>query len=250
MFLADTLSSGSAVSFGSIDDAPAPISSSPASTPAVKSDGVKSFGTVPANAGHVNGKPSISSAPRPTSNATTNGSSTSAAPSSSMAPASAPSKMKVDVYKLFQSSPAPSQPPSDVASPSTRPASLPQQQQQHTPQQPSQGQQPPPLQPSQPGAHAYSFVPPRGIPPQHPNSASGRGPPGSPVFRQQIVNGAGSRPPQPGGPSGPGGPQMPAGLSSPRLGHAHAQPSAIPPQQQMSWQPHYVSICLEYIYFL
>jgi len=49
------------VTFGSIDDVSAPISSSPAAVPPTKSEGVKSFGSVPVATGHVNGKPSISS---------------------------------------------------------------------------------------------------------------------------------------------------------------------------------------------
>jgi hypothetical protein len=49
------------VTFGSIDDVSAPISSSPIAVPPTKSEGVRTFGSMPVVTGHVNGKPSISS---------------------------------------------------------------------------------------------------------------------------------------------------------------------------------------------
>jgi hypothetical protein len=47
------------VTFGTTDNFSAPISSSPTAIPAIKAEGVKSFGSVPVSAGHVNGKPSM-----------------------------------------------------------------------------------------------------------------------------------------------------------------------------------------------
>ncbi|KAJ7821115.1 hypothetical protein B0H14DRAFT_2832192 [Mycena olivaceomarginata] len=227
---------GSAVTFGSIDDASAPISSSPAATPAIKSEGVKSFGSVPATAattssiGHVNGKSSIS---KPATASTSASASTSSTPPPST-PAATPAKpYKMDVRMFFQSpsSPAPpSDPPS--SSPSIRPSPLPQQQQ---PQNPSQ----PPSQPSQLGAHPYTpFVPQNAMrpPPQQNSGAGGSGGPRSPGFpRQQMTNGNGPRPPN--GPNGPGGPsQMSSGMGSPRMSQHPGQPGMPPPQMQPQMQ--------------
>ncbi|TBU30206.1 hypothetical protein BD311DRAFT_754942 [Dichomitus squalens] len=108
--------SGLSVTFRSIDDANAPISSSPAAAPTIKSSGIKTFGSVPAN---TNGKihtrthsfstgtpssgavgasnPSSSSAAPPTSSTAS-----STAPSTSGAP-SGPRVGKFDVKSLFQS---------------------------------------------------------------------------------------------------------------------------------------------------
>jgi translation initiation factor 4G len=121
------------VTFGSIDDVSAPISSSPAATPPTKSEGVKTFGSVPVATGHVNGKQSISSRASvvpPTA-------STSTAASSVLSAATPPVKPKIDIKKMFQSpSSAPSSNPlSDTPSPSIRNVALPTQQ-----QQPLQGQ--------------------------------------------------------------------------------------------------------------
>ncbi|KAJ7782644.1 hypothetical protein B0H16DRAFT_1493850 [Mycena metata] len=227
---------GSAVTFGSIDDVSAPISSSPAAAPAIKSDTtVKSFGSVPATMGHVNGKASIS---KPISSST----SSAAASTSSTPPPSTPATpvkpLKMDVRMFFQtaSTPAPPSQPEN-SSPSLRPSNLPPQQ----PQQ-QQNQSQPPSQPSQLGAHGYTpFVPQGGMrPPSQQNSGtSGSGGPRSPVYpRQQMANGNGPRPPN--GPNGPGGPsQMSPGLSSPRLSqHPHpGQQGMPPPQMQPQMQP-------------
>ena len=66
-----------------------------------KSEGVKTFGSVPVAAptGHVNGKPSISSRPSvvpPTA-------STSTAASSALSAATSPVKPKIEIKKKFQS---------------------------------------------------------------------------------------------------------------------------------------------------
>ncbi|KAJ7647733.1 hypothetical protein FB45DRAFT_1052162 [Roridomyces roridus] len=229
---------GSAVTFGSIDDASAPISSSPAATPALKSEGVKSFGSVPATEiGHVNGKASISKPPSAAASASASTSSTP--PPSATAP---PAKIKMDVRMFFQnpSSPAPPSQP-ETSSPSVRTSTLPQQTQQ--PQNPSQ----PPSQPSQFGSHPYpTFVPggPMRPPSQQNSGASGSGrPPPSPSYpRQPMANGNAPRPPN--GPAGPGG----APLSSPRMSQMPAQqgmppqqmPQQMPPQMQpQMWQGYY-----------
>ncbi|KAH7928676.1 hypothetical protein BV22DRAFT_1126335 [Leucogyrophana mollusca] len=230
---------GSAVTFGSIDDVAAPISSSPAATPAVKTESVKAFGSVQATAqNHVNGKtPAPAPAPgpskqpsRPALSAASTSSSVATTSANSSSSTSTPSKTamgKVDIAKLFQgSSSSSSQPPSDTSSPSTRPANLPSQQH----HQPTQSSGHPP-QSSQLGAHPYTpFVP--GIRQQQQSGASPR----SPAFPRAPLNGAG--PPRPGG--GPGGP-MPA---SPRLAHAPhphpGQPAGMPPQPVMQqWAPYY-----------
>ncbi|KAF8178669.1 hypothetical protein K438DRAFT_1681017 [Mycena galopus ATCC 62051] len=222
---------GSAVTFGSIDDVSAPISSSPAATPAIKSEGVKSFGSVPATAssiGHVNGKASIS---KPATASTSASASTSSTPPPST-PATTPARIKMDVRMFFQSPSTPA-PPSDPpsSSPSIRPSPLPQQ------------QQPPPQNPSQPsqlGAHSYTtFVPQNGIrPPSQQNPGSGgSGGPRSPVYpRQQMANGNGPRPPN--GPNGPGGPS--SGMGSPRMSQHPGQPGMppqMPPQMPSQMQP-------------
>ncbi|KAF9012539.1 hypothetical protein BDQ17DRAFT_1271720 [Cyathus striatus] len=209
---------GSAVTFGSIDDVSAPVSSSPASAPPVRSEGVKSFGSVP-NAGHVNGKPSVSSRPTAVPAASSSSSSPSATPAAST---SAPSKIaKVDVRKLFQnpSSGPSSQAASDTSSPSMRPANLPSQPSTST------SQQGPPSQSSQMG-HSYTPFVPR--PPQQQSAGPAGGPPRSPVYPRQVPNGS-----VPRSQSGPNG--GPSGMPSPRLGpHPHnAQPSGMPPQPQM-----------------
>ncbi|KDR75692.1 hypothetical protein GALMADRAFT_248310 [Galerina marginata CBS 339.88] len=221
---------GSAVTFGSIDDVSAPISSSPAAAPSVKSEGVKSFGTVPATTGHVNGKASISS--RSSVLPTPAVSTSSAASTPVVAPPATvtPSKPKIDIKKMFQnpsSAPSPN-PSSDSPSPSMRNVSLPSQQ---SSSHPGQSTHPPP---SQLGAHSFTpFVPGSMRPPQ--NSGPNGGPPRSPQYPRQMPNGNGPR--SQGGQNG--GP--PAGLSSPRLGpHPHnSQPSpmAPPPQMQPQMQP-------------
>ncbi|KAH9485515.1 Eukaryotic translation initiation factor 4 gamma [Psilocybe cubensis] len=214
---------GSAVTFGSIDDVSAPISSSPAAAPSLKAEVVKSFGTVPAT-GHVNGKASISSR---ASVATPAASSSSASSSSSTAtPAAASSaaalpKPKIDIKKMFQnptSAPA-SNPPPDTSSPSQRNVNLPVQQ---SPLHQSQSVHTP-LTP-----HSFSTFVPRL--PQ--NTGPNGGPPRSPQYPRQLPNGNGPRPQggQNGGPS--------TGMPSPRLGpHPHnGQPSQMAPAPQMQPQ--------------
>ncbi|KAJ7730805.1 hypothetical protein B0H16DRAFT_1773793 [Mycena metata] len=187
---------GSAVTFGSIDDVSAPISSSPAAAPAIKSD------TAPISSSTSSAAASTSSTP-PTST-----------------PATPVKPLKMDVRMFFQTastSAPPSQPENSF--PSLRPSNLP-------PQQPrqQQNQSQPPSQPSQLGAHGYNPSVPQGgmRPPSQQNSGtSGSGGPRSPVYpRQQMANGNGPRPPN--GPNGPGGPlQMPPGLSYIKLLRSH-----------------------------
>ena len=216
------------MTFGSIDDVSAPISSSPAAVPPTKSEGVKTFGSVPVVAGHVNGKASISSRPPvvpPTASTST------AASSPVLSAAATPVKPKIDIKKMFQnpSSAPSSNPPSDTSSPSMRNVSLPTQQ-----QQPHQGQSShPPTNPSQLGAHSFMpFVPNNAMRPPQNNGPNG-GPPRSPQYPRQMSNGNGPR--SQGGQNG--GP--PAGLSSPRLApHPHnAQASTMPPPPPPPMQP-------------
>ncbi|KIM52885.1 hypothetical protein SCLCIDRAFT_482853 [Scleroderma citrinum Foug A] len=57
---------GSSLNFGSIDDASAPVSSSPTTTPVVRNESVKSFGSLPATAptsSLINGKSGSSAVP-------------------------------------------------------------------------------------------------------------------------------------------------------------------------------------------
>ncbi|OSX61566.1 hypothetical protein POSPLADRAFT_1170204 [Postia placenta MAD-698-R-SB12] len=192
---------GSSVTFGSIDDVTAPISSSPAAVPPIKSEGVKTFGSVPATStsAPANIKPSTSS--------------------SSQTPST---QSKFDVKKLFQapSAPEPSSEPPAISSPSTRSSQLPQSSPQTSHAQPS------------PMGHAYQTFVPGGLRPSQ-NGAQPGGPPRSPVYPRQIpngqVNGANGRPngaqmPQTSGP-GP----MPTAMPSPRMGHPHGgQPAGLP----------------------
>ena len=212
---------GSAVTFGSIDDVSAPISSSPSAAPPTKSE-VKSFGSVPATAGHVNGKPSVSSRPPLAT----------ASPTPTLAPSTAPPKpAKADILKMFQnpSSVPSSQSASDASSPSLRPSNLPSQS--ATQSQSAQGSS------SQPSHQYTQLVPGNGMRPQNPGP--GGAAPRSPVYQRQLPNGTGPRPQ--GGPNG-GPSQMSSGMSSPRLApHPHpGQPSnmAPPPPMQPQMQPH------------
>ena len=101
------------VTFDLIDDVSAPISSSPASPLQVKSEGVKSFGSLPNT--HDVGKGSLSSR-----------SAAGPSPSSIPAvfvPAAAPSKPKMDIRKFFEypsSQPSTSSTSNDTSSPATR----------------------------------------------------------------------------------------------------------------------------------
>jgi len=207
LFLISTLKP--LVSFGSIDDVSTSISFSHAAIPAVKSEGVQSSATV-ASSGHVNGKPSVSSAPKPSVNPP-NGSSTSTTASSSVPSSTTARPAKIDMRKFFQGASsslpprfsltiyATSCPPCTtlvVTTRSTTTAILPA---------------------LTIRLSSYNFPPSRGPPTQYPNLNSAR----PPVFpHQQMTNGTGSRPP-PGGPNAPGGPPVSAGLASPRLGHPH-----------------------------
>ncbi|KAH7883298.1 hypothetical protein F5I97DRAFT_1939113 [Phlebopus sp. FC_14] len=217
----------------------APLSSSPAATPVVKTESVKTFGSVPATPStHPNGKtPAIASIagssklpPRSSASTTSASSSSVSVPSTSAtsvtttSTTSTPSKPgRVDIAKFFQgSSAASSQPSSDTSSPSSRPSNLPH----HQPS--SSGQHPPQpaAQPSQLGAHQYT---PYGMRPQQ-----GAGGPRSPAFPRPGPNGTGA-PPRPMAGPGPGGPPIPA---SPRLAphpsHPHQPP---PPPQTMAPMP-------------
>ena len=212
------------MTFGSIDDVSAPISSSPAAAPPTKSEGVKTFGSVPVATGQVNGKTSISSRSSVVPTAST------PTAASSVPPAATPMKPKIDIKKMFQSpSSAPtSNPPSDTSSPSMRNVGLP------TPQQqPHQGQSShTPPNPSQ-LVHSFTpFVPGNTMRPPQSNGPNG-GPPRSPQYPRQMSNGNGPR--SQGGQNG--GP--PAGLSSPRLSsHPHnSQTSTMPPPPPPQLQP-------------
>ncbi|KZT72272.1 hypothetical protein DAEQUDRAFT_809168 [Daedalea quercina L-15889] len=192
----------SAVTFGSINDASAPISASPAPVSTIKSATVSSFGSVPA-----------------TPNSAPNGKS---AGSSAQAPTSATTQPKFDVKRLFQkpsSTPAmsgsPLQGPSDVAFPSTRPSPLPQASPLPTQSQPSQMGAPLP----------YSLF---NVP------SSGLTPPHSPVFLRQMPDGQmeniNGRLNDVSVPT-----SMSANISSPRLGPLHSEqsPTDGPPTPQV-----------------
>ncbi|KAI0795099.1 hypothetical protein C8Q75DRAFT_748900 [Abortiporus biennis] len=232
----NTVKSGSAVTFGSIDDASAPISTSPAAAPApIKSEGIKSFGSVAAAAptpkAAVNGKPPVASS------SSTTAATPSASSSTSSTPAPHHKMAKADIKRLFQnpsSGPSPStssQAPSDVSSPSTRSAPLPSHSQSshHPHGQPGQHHQ----QPTQFGSHPYSTFVPGNLRPQQ-NGANGTpsGPPRSPSFPRQVPNGTQSA--VNGRPTGaPGAPAAPmTGMSSPRMGPPMGgQPTGMPPGQ-------------------
>ncbi|KAG0707986.1 hypothetical protein DFH29DRAFT_994615 [Suillus ampliporus] len=220
------------VVFGSIDDASFPLYSSPAAITAVKTEVVKSFGSVPAmSSNHVNGKvPASASATglskqRPRHRLSSMHSN-SRIPSSTAATstASTPKPTKADIANLFQNPSSSSQSYSDTSSPFTRPSNLPPH------HQPSSSSSQQPQQPSQLGTHSYTpFVPMR--PSQQPT-----GTPRSPSFPRAVPNmQAQSRPGA--GPGGPGGPPIPA---SPRMApHPHqASPGGVAPQvpmQPMQW---------------
>ncbi|KAF9031242.1 hypothetical protein BDZ89DRAFT_1101175 [Hymenopellis radicata] len=199
-----TTKQGPAVSFGSIDDVNAPISSSPAPTPTppIKSEGVKSFGSVPATVSQVNGKSAVQ---------------TTAKPASSTVSGVAAKIGKVDIAKLFQgSSSASTSTPSQPSSPSVRPAVAAQ----------------PPSSQTPPGSSSpyQQFVPQNGMrqpPSAGPNGAQSG--PKSPQYRHALPNGAASR--MPSGPTGP--PQM----GSPRLSSHPPPTNMAPPPMQPPMQP-------------
>lgn len=231
---------GSAVTFGSIDDVSAPISSSPAAAPSIKSESVKSFGTIDADT-HVNGKSTLSS--RPSAAVPTSTTSSSASSPAVSVATPAVKLAKPDIAKLFQSpSSAPSsQPASDTSSPSLRSSGLPSSQP-STSSQPSQSSAP--SQPSQLGSHPFT-------PYRHPPSGAGSGAPRSPAYpSRQAANGSGHR--SQGGPNGAPS-QINTGMPSPRLGPMphNGQSSSMPPPPQMqppmgqqmpvAWSGYYVS---------
>ncbi|EMD33161.1 hypothetical protein CERSUDRAFT_118223 [Gelatoporia subvermispora B] len=252
----NTVKSGS-VTFGSIDDVSAPISSSPAAAPApIKAEGVKTFGSVAAAppVSTQNGKPAASvpvPAPSASTSALKAGSAAAASASTSASTStSTPLKMaKPDIKKLFQgpsssgpaSSAGSSPGPNDVSSPSSRPSMLP-----GTSSGPSGATQGPGAQavhgapPSQLGAGGYTpFVP--GQMRGQQNGAGGGPPPRSPVYGRAMANGSNMNGRQSGAPGGPGGPGgIPAGMQSPRV-HA-GQPAGMPPHAQMqvpAWPGYY-----------
>ncbi|CDO68855.1 hypothetical protein BN946_scf185035.g8 [Trametes cinnabarina] len=229
--VANASKSGSSVTFGSIDDASAPISSSPASVPPIKSDGIKSFGTVPATTSNGKGHSrttSFSTGTPPSVNVSSNASSsgpsassTSPAASSSSA-SSAPKPPKFDVKSLFQkpSQEGPSSsssPAGDVTSPPNRSAPLPPS---SLGPQGHQGSHQSP--PTQMGASYQPFRP------QQNGSVSSAGVPRSPSFPRQMANGSvNGRPPST--PGGPPSATMPPAMSSPRMAPPHGgQPPPVP----------------------
>lgn len=232
----------SAVTFGSIDDAAATISSSPASVPPIKTEVPKAFGSVsatPSPISTVNGKQPASS---------------SASVSSTVKPSThhvtKPAAFNVkSLFMTHSSGPAPSAPSSSQsasdsaasASPSTRPAPL--------PSYPSSSQPPSHTpQSAQFPSHSFqTFVPGSGLRPQ-PNGNNTNGPPRSPVYSRPSPNGV--APPvgvngRPQGPPGtPAAPPTPlsANMPSPRMGHPHAAaPPQMPPGQQPVPWSYYVS---------
>ncbi|EKM53380.1 uncharacterized protein PHACADRAFT_259721 [Phanerochaete carnosa HHB-10118-sp] len=218
------------VTFGSIDDASAPLSSSPASVPPIKPEVPKTFGSVTAQSTIL---PAVNGKPSPSQSASTSVSA-SAKPSTSTA--------KLDVKKLFQGGGPSLQPSSDpVPSPSTRPAPLPQHS--SSPPQPSTSHTP---QSSQFGSHSFqTFVPGSGLRPT-PNGTNASGPPRSPVYPRQQPNGAAPPANVNGRPQGAPGTSpapstpMSAGMPSPRMGPPHpGQPPAMPPGQPVAWNPYY-----------
>ena len=220
---------GSPVTFGSIDDAPAPISSSPASAPAVKPvEGVKSFGSVAVQNGGKDpaAKSAVTSRPAPLSAPSTSSSSQQPAPPTST-PSPVPKFDKKSIAKLFQGPSTQSvPPPAETASPAARSASLPS-------QAPQQGQ--PYVPPFTPGGALRQGQ--NGNPPA----------PRSPVYSRPMANGQNnsvgvSGRPQAGS-GGPGAGPAPAALPSPRL-TPHppppGPPSGLPPPPAAMWPGYYV----------
>ncbi|KAF9441034.1 hypothetical protein P691DRAFT_766856 [Macrolepiota fuliginosa MF-IS2] len=202
-----------------------PILSSPAAALLIKSEGVKSFGTIESDS-HVNGKSSLSSRLSVAVPPSTMSSFTSPPTASVATPIPATKLTKMDIARLIQnpSSTPSSQPASDTSSPSLHTAGLPSSSSQSTPS-PQPIQSSAPSQLSQLGSHGFT-------PYRHPQSGAS-GAPCSPAYStQQVANGSG--PHSQGGPNGALS-QMNAGMSSPRLvlmPH-NGQPSGIPPPPQM-----------------
>jgi translation initiation factor 4G len=215
------------VTFGSIDDAPAPISSSPASAPAVKpAEGVKSFGSVAVQNGGGSdaAKSAVTNRP-PTLGAPSTSSSQTAAVATST-PSPVPKFDKKSIAKLFQ---GPSQsvptPPPEAPSPASRSVSL-----------PSQGGQAQPYQPP--------FAPGGVRQGQNGNPSAPR----SPVYSRPMANGQANSVGITGRPqAGSGGPStgpVPTALPSPRLTPhpAPGPPSGLPPPPSTMWPPYYVRL--------
>ncbi len=217
------------MTFGSIDDAAAPISSSPASAPAVKpADGVKSFGSVAVQNGVSDAaKSAVTSRPPPLSAApSTSSSSSQPAPPSVATPSPVPKFDKKSIAKLFQgpSTQSVPAPPHEVASPASRSTSL--------PSQSSQGQ------PYPTGFASGSL--------RQGQNGNPSAPPRSPVYSRPMANGqnggvgvSGGRPQA--GSGGPSAGPTPAAMPSPRL-TSHAPPgppSGLPPPPAM-WPGYYV----------
>ncbi|KAL0955886.1 hypothetical protein HGRIS_002084 [Hohenbuehelia grisea] len=233
---------GASVTFGTINDANAPISSSPAAVPAIKSHGVTKFGTLPAEQ-PTNGKSVTSSA----SNTPSTSSKPSVTPSASTSAASTPSvtKPKMNIAELFRgsSSSTSSQPSSDTSSPSVRPTNLPLQSSSSFSSQPHQ---PSPSSSQQLGQHQYpTFTPNNSLLRSQQQNGPG-GPnqgPRSPSYSRQMPNGNAPRTP-----SATNGPSvsspMSASMSSPRM-QPHSQPlppaGMPPPQMPMhgAWPGYY-----------
>ncbi|KAI0002226.1 hypothetical protein BJV74DRAFT_42192 [Russula compacta] len=213
------------------DDAPAPISSSPASAPAVKPvEGVKSFGSVAVQNGGSDtaAKSAVTSRPAPLSAPSTSSSSQSQQPAAP--PASTPSPVpkfdKKSIAKLFQGPSTQSvPPPAETASPAARSASLPS-------QAPQQGQ--PYVPPFTPGGALRQG--------QNGNPSAPR----SPVYSRPMANGQNNSVGVSGRPqAGSGGPSAgpaPAALPSPRM-TPHppppGPPSGLPPPPAAMWPGYY-----------
>ncbi|KAI0691915.1 hypothetical protein BC835DRAFT_1528459 [Cytidiella melzeri] len=234
----DAQHNGSSVTFGSIDDASATISSSPASVPPIKTEVPKIFGSLdatPTAVSAVNGKQLASSSASVSANVKPSTTSSSL------------SKPVFDVKSLFMTSTsgpssASSQSSSDPvnsSSPSTRQTPLPQhssssQQSSHTPQS------------AQFPSHSFqTFVPGSGLRPQ-PNGNNSNGPPRSPVYSRPTPNGVPAPVGVNGRPQGPPGTPaasptpLSVNMPSPRMGHPHPGPPAgMPPGQPVAWPYYY-----------
>ncbi|KDQ50870.1 hypothetical protein JAAARDRAFT_41657 [Jaapia argillacea MUCL 33604] len=229
---ASAIKQSAAVTFGSIDDASAPISSSPASTPVIKAETVRSFGSVPANQTNGKQQPSTSSSAGASSSNGGPSSSSSTPPTTMHKPHSI---NKMDIKKMFQnpssSSPPISSSPSDSPSPSIRPGSLPpppHQHQQHHQQHSSQGQQP-----SQPHHPQHAPPTPSSQPSQLPSSYTPFIP--SAGFRQQPTQPVpGPPPPQQQQPPPPGPGQM---MNVPGGGQQQPPRSPVFPRQMPNGTP-------------
>ncbi|KAI6046358.1 hypothetical protein EDC04DRAFT_1686195 [Pisolithus marmoratus] len=254
---------GSSLNFGSIGDASAPVSSSPTTTPVVRHESVKAFGSLPATAATrsniMNGKVTIpasgsttgSSEPssRPPATVPSISSSTSAAASSlSASPVTTSSNVPASAPNITQSTLSGTwsvHTPSASSGPTFNVAKLfldnpsafqpfsdvtsPSLQPSNLPHQPSSAGQhalQPPVQALPLSAHPYTSYGP-GLRPSR-----GAGGSGSPTFPRALPN-VTDPPPQPI--PGPGGPSVPANPKTPT--HPHSPSSAGVPAQQHPMQP-------------